>query len=112
MLSLCQDTILYIAEYLPSNNDKMALSSICIKMDTLKYKFIYHGRVYAKDIENLSYKYNFKHVFRRASCKIISDLVTHLEFSDEFNDSIYKFPPRLSYLSFGRHFNKSVDSFP
>lgn len=61
MLSIHKDLVVYVGEYL-SNREKVALSSICKKMNLLKCSFIYHDEVHARAIQNISYKQNFKHI--------------------------------------------------
>jgi len=124
MLTLYDDAFIKIGAFL-SDADKIALTSTCVFMDKLKYKFIYHELVNTKNIIDLSYFDNFerveiskkislcpkfaKYIYFEADSTVIPSAVTHLTFDVDFNEQLDGcISSSVTHLTFGWEFNQTI----
>lgn len=118
------DIYSYIGNYL-EDIDKANLTAVSVATNSLKYVFVFRTLVPTERILHLSYYDSFENVElsekdtkipRRAKSVHYSakDLpipshITHLTFSDQFDESIdNKLPSSVTHLVFGIHFNKLI----
>jgi len=118
-----QDIFFKISEFL-LDKDKIMLTMASQWFDKLKHKFIYQQKIHINRIIGLSYFDNFesveielksiiprrvKNVHFLAQTDDIPTFVTHLIFSNDFNQPIERIiPSSVTYLIFGHKFNQPI----
>ena len=106
------DEILRVCVHL-SDQDKVHLSATSKRLSNIKFRILFLTKMFAKDIINLSYFNRFSNVIMSDTKEFLPKHVTHLTFSERFNQAINGcIPKSVKNLTFGYGFNQSIDSMP
>uniref|UniRef100_A0A6C0C8N3 Uncharacterized protein n=1 Tax=viral metagenome TaxID=1070528 RepID=A0A6C0C8N3_9ZZZZ len=133
MMLIYDDIFKKISEY-QTDNEKIQLSMASHRTDKLKHIFIYRNKIKINLIYRLPYFDNFenveifddnyrtlptmsKYVHYFATSRFIPSNVTHLTFSDNFDEPVNDIIPlKVTHLTFGRYFgefnNRPINKLP